>query len=307
MACVRTCRFLLFALCILLACFAIAAPPSGKASAWHLQTIDVVTMTKDGAEWDAQLTRQLGIGMDGKPGTTFDAVLVDRLPSGMHLLSPDPGTLHPRAVDGSACPLTLSVHHAQKAESVQLDFHRLPTLPEGKQCCDCTTCGGNCGRACSVNFSYCTSAACPPGQAGTVQVSSSVLSLQAGKTGTVVLYITARPVKLRDTTLRVTIPDAVNGAKIHLKRYSPALHRVSSAPRLTRLATKKPFLTISLTIELAVTPSKAGTITLSDFAELYGLSNTPVRSAPCMLNAPHVVAEHKTYLRIKRNIEISAV
>lgn len=297
---------LCFLLCCLLSYFVVTVQCAGVVPVMHLQTIDIVSFSKDGGEWDALLTRQIGVGMDGKPGTKFDASLIDRLPAGIHLLSPDAGAMQVKAVDGSACALTLSEQRAPAIPAVTLAFRGLPKLPEGQKCCDCRACGGKCGRACSVTFSYSTNIVASPGGYGSLQIASSALNIPTGKTTLVEMYITAKPSSLREPAVKITIPDEINGARISVKHYSPALQTVQSAPKLTCFATRKTFHTITVTLELAITPLREGVITLERCAEVGGWAAKSLRAAPIIPNAAKVILEQKTYIRVKKNMEIFA-
>ena len=149
------------------ACMLIFAPPCrGAAPILHLQTTDDVQITQTNHSWHATLSRNVSIGMDAKAATTFDASLIDHLPPGMQLLSPGLGTMMIQAIDKKDHPLTLSLNTAARGSNLKLDFHGLPSLPEGQQCCDCN---GTCGRACSAEFSYTTQAPYMPGQWGKLQ------------------------------------------------------------------------------------------------------------------------------------------
>jgi hypothetical protein len=267
----------------------------------YLQTTDELQISLTGNSWQAQLTRRMGIGSDARKPMSFNAILVDFLPIGIHLLSPQPGSMQITALDGKEHPMNISTQQEPNGTNLTLAFRDLPTLPTGEQCCDCS---GDCDRACSAEFSYITNACYTPGQWGTLRIESSVKSITVGKATAVRLMLQAMSKSLDDPTLVVTFPAEVNGAKIVVKGYSPVLHSIQSPSKLTCLTIQHAFTGGVVYIDLDITPTKVGNLHLEGLAEIDGQLSKPIRSVPRVTNASIVNSTQITHISIRESLDI---
>ncbi len=78
------------------------------------------------------------------------------------------------------------------------------------------------------------------------------------KTSIVHFVIKAKPTNLHNTALVISIPNTINGAHIVVKSHSQTLQQMEYIPKLIRLSTHGTFSNLTATIDLAITPSKAG-------------------------------------------------
>ena len=81
---------------------------------------------------------------------------------------------------------------------------------------------------------------------------------------------------------------------------------MQAAPKLTRLATRNTFKTITATLELEITPSRTGTIDIDGLAELYGKSPGLLRPAPQMSNVAGLDAQSVCIIHLKQGFALNA-
>lgn len=283
----------------LLMAWALALPAIGQT---HLQVVDIVEIRQTGSSSRTEFSRQIGLGVDSPKKSSFDAAVTDLLPAGIKLLSPSPGKTQITGLDAHKHPVSLVVKKTSKATEMRMGFENIPTLPQHSQCCDCSN---DCDRACSIQYTYRTTAHSGSSGLGSLACSVSPSRIPTGKLSRVRITMKADATALKDAILEVDVPESSKGTTIKLHKAPPSLCPTSRFRRIG-LSSRPGVRRQSFVVELDVRPARKGRVDLIDCVRLEGLMSKPVRPMPRLDGGVKYTCDHSTYSALKYSLGLIA-
>jgi hypothetical protein len=283
----------------LLIWIATCAPLSAQT---YLQVTDVVETHRMGATAQTEFSRKIGLGKDSAKKNSFDVTVADILPSGCRLLSPLSSRMDITGLDCQKHPVTIAQKKIGKVTHLRLGFKGIPTLVKNRDCCDCS---GECGRACSVEFTYRASMPGKPEGMGRVVCSVVPAYIHRDRYSRIRVSMEADGTPLKDAILLVAIPKKIQGAEVRLGNHSSGLRSSALVARGIGLTSRRGIGKQTFFVELDVKPTGQGTICLADFVKLEGRMPKPVRPVPSLERVSTAAPDQVTYAVTKCDLLIA--
>lgn len=284
----------------LLVLLASTVPSSAQT---YIHVTDVIETGRSGAAQINRFFRKIELGMDSDKKKSFDATISDKMPKGCKLLAPSPGRTQITGLDDQKHTLTVAMDKVGGTTKLQFGLKGVPTIVKNRRCCECS---GECGRACTIGFTYRTSVVALPGGLGKLSCAVAPTQIRVNRVSRIRINMVVDGTPLKDAVLQLKIPDSVQGAQIRLAKHSTGLKSVAPEMRQTELATRPGVGNQSFFVELEVRPSKPCKLVLPDFVKLEGKLTKPIRPLPTLNSPSKVVREQTSFSVVKSDLVISA-
>jgi hypothetical protein len=254
------------------------AAATGKQSpTLYLQETDHFTIRihQDSAQRTTTLSANLGVGRDapdGKEGV-FDVTVTDSTPADDKWLSGRGNPWQVKTIYGKPFAIPWSAKTSNGRRTISFPLKGVPYLGEsGASCCGCGD-EGTCGRGCAVEWSYKVEPNIQPAGWGDVSYLISPSRLIAGQDNAVTVTVTAAGGKLQQAWVRLHVPPKQASTTVRIDKFPESLQQRRCSCGAMVVDGKLGAQPTTVSVQLTITPSDAGSLVLKDIVQAGGKLN----------------------------------